>query len=101
MTIYFLFTVYTNILLKFCKPLKTLRFDDDMTLFVLYEFLSFDQVRLIQQQIQSKVVQEAILSAEPHRLLQTNSPIVNSEEISLPRAYRTMLSNLYSVIALP
>ena len=37
-----------------------------------------------------------MLTAEPNRAMQTNPPIENSEEVSLPRAYGTALSQLRS-----
>ena len=51
-----------------------------------------DQVPLIQQEINSKVIREAFQKAELSRVLLSAPP--NSEEISLPRFYRTTLSEL-------
>jgi len=53
-----------------------------------------DQVSLIQQEIHTKAVQDAILSTPPNRVLDDAAPEISPEERTLPRAYRTTLSQL-------
>jgi len=55
-----------------------------------------DQVSLIQQEIHTKAVQDAILSTPPNRVLDDAAPEISPEERTLPRAYRTTLSQLRS-----
>ena len=58
--------------------------------------LSPEQAATIQQKIHTKVVQDAIRKAPPNRVLRTAAPEINPEETTLPRVYRTTLSQLRS-----
>ena len=55
-----------------------------------------DQIKIAQTNIHTKAVQDAILNTPPNRVLQEPAPQISPEELNLPRAYRTTLSQLRS-----